>query len=213
MLFCCSFSNFCEAGIHFWDSVSAISTISIQYIFFSISAKYNAFGYIQYKAILLYKNTSTVGCRLTNVTTPSVTNTQTLVYSMVCERALCWYQYLLSPFYIVSIYLAEEQWVGCFTLIVFLITFVQIRNQIQVLTELLCSAWEIYNSLPNNEWRAKYRRLVLECFFLRSATAGRIYKLCANHASNSGFDRSFMPCSGYFFTRCRTTSGVPNIMG
>ena len=28
--------------------------------------------------------------------------------------------------------------------------------------------------------------------------AGHIYKLCAKHTSNSGFDRAFMPCSGYF---------------
>ena len=32
-------------------------------------------------------------------------------------------------------------------------------------------------------------------FLLRSAVAGRIYKLCAKNTSNSGFDRTFMPCS------------------
>ena len=32
---------------------------------------------------------------------------------------------------------------------------------------------------------------------LRSAVAGRIYKHHSKHTSNSGFDRSFMPCSGY----------------
>ena len=31
-----------------------------------------------------------------------------------------------------------------------------------------------------------------------------IYNLCANHTSNSGFDQTFMPCSGYFFY------GLPN---
>ena len=41
-------------------------------------------------------------------------------------------------------------------------------------------------------------RLVL-CSLLRSAVAGRIYKLCAKHTSNSGFDRTFMPCLGYFY--------------
>ena len=29
--------------------------------------------------------------------------------------------------------------------------------------------------------------------------AGRICKLSAKHTSNSGFDRTFMPCSGYFY--------------
>ena len=29
---------------------------------------------------------------------------------------------------------------------------------------------------------------------LRSAVAGRIYKLCAKNTSNSCFDRTFMPC-------------------
>ena len=32
---------------------------------------------------------------------------------------------------------------------------------------------------------------------LRSAVAGRLYKHHSKHTSNSGFDRSFMPCSGY----------------
>ena len=34
---------------------------------------------------------------------------------------------------------------------------------------------------------------------LRSAVAGRIYKLCAKHTSNSGFERTIMPCSSYFY--------------
>ena len=34
---------------------------------------------------------------------------------------------------------------------------------------------------------------------LRSTVAGRIYKLPAKHTSNSGFDRTFKPCSGYFY--------------
>ena len=33
--------------------------------------------------------------------------------------------------------------------------------------------------------------------FLRSAVTGRLYKHHSKHTSNSGFDRSFMPCSGY----------------
>ena len=36
----------------------------------------------------------------------------------------------------------------------------------------------------------------LSLHLLRSAVAGRIYKLCAKNTSNSGFDRTFMPCSG-----------------
>ena len=34
-------------------------------------------------------------------------------------------------------------------------------------------------------------------FLLRSAVAGRLYKHHSKHTSNSGFDRSFIPCSGY----------------
>ena len=32
---------------------------------------------------------------------------------------------------------------------------------------------------------------------LRSAMAGHLYKLQSKHTSNSGFDQTFMPCSGY----------------
>ena len=32
---------------------------------------------------------------------------------------------------------------------------------------------------------------------LRSAIAGRLYKHQSKHTSNSGFDQTFMPCSGY----------------
>ena len=32
---------------------------------------------------------------------------------------------------------------------------------------------------------------------LRSAVAGRLYKLQSKHTSISGFDQTFMPCSGY----------------
>ena len=32
---------------------------------------------------------------------------------------------------------------------------------------------------------------------LRSAMAGRLNKLQSKHTSNSGFDQTFMPCSGY----------------
>ena len=34
---------------------------------------------------------------------------------------------------------------------------------------------------------------------LRSAMAGRLYKLQSKHTSNSGFDQTFMPSSGYIF--------------
>ena len=34
-------------------------------------------------------------------------------------------------------------------------------------------------------------------FLLRSAMAGRLYKLHSKQTSNSGFDQTFMPCSGY----------------
>ena len=37
----------------------------------------------------------------------------------------------------------------------------------------------------------------LELYLLRSAVAGRLYKHHSKHTSNSGFDRSFMPCSGH----------------
>ena len=36
-----------------------------------------------------------------------------------------------------------------------------------------------------------------EQMLLRSAMAGRLYKHHAKHTSNSGFDQTFMPCSGY----------------
>ena len=32
---------------------------------------------------------------------------------------------------------------------------------------------------------------------LRSAGHGRLYKLQSKHTSNSGFNQTFMPCSGY----------------
>ena len=32
---------------------------------------------------------------------------------------------------------------------------------------------------------------------LRSAMAGRLFKLQSKHTSNSGFDQTFMLCSGY----------------
>ena len=34
-------------------------------------------------------------------------------------------------------------------------------------------------------------------FLLLMAMAGRLYKLQSKHTSNSGFDQTFMPCSGY----------------
>ena len=44
-------------------------------------------------------------------------------------------------------------------------------------------------------------------YLLRSAVAGRIYKLCAKHTSNSGFDRTFMPCSGYYLCAAKQRAG------
>ena len=34
-----------------------------------------------------------------------------------------------------------------------------------------------------------------------------IYNLCANHTSTSGFDRIFMPCSGYFLCSAEQRAG------
>ena len=42
---------------------------------------------------------------------------------------------------------------------------------------------------------------------LRSAVAGRIYKLRAKHTSNSGFDRTFKPRSGYFLCAAEQRAG------
>ena len=38
---------------------------------------------------------------------------------------------------------------------------------------------------------------VISAELLRSAKAGRLYKLQSKHTSNSGFYQTFMPCSGY----------------
>ena len=43
---------------------------------------------------------------------------------------------------------------------------------------------------------------------LRSSVAGRIYNLCAYHTSNSGFDRTFMPCSCYFYALLNNERGT-----
>ena len=40
------------------------------------------------------------------------------------------------------------------------------------------------------------------------AVAGLIYNLCANHTSNSGFDRTFMLCSGYFYALPNNQGGT-----
>ena len=34
---------------------------------------------------------------------------------------------------------------------------------------------------------------------MRAAIAGRLYNVEVKRTSNSGFDRTFMPCSGYFY--------------
>ena len=48
----------------------------------------------------------------------------------------------------------------------------------------------------------------------RSAMAGRIYKVHDKHTSNSGFDRTFMLCSGYILYAAvqRVGNGEPNIV-
>ena len=47
--------------------------------------------------------------------------------------------------------------------------------------------------------RIEYSVIVGSFVELRSAMAGRLYKLHAKHTSNSGFDQTFMPCTGFFY--------------
>ena len=42
---------------------------------------------------------------------------------------------------------------------------------------------------------------------LRSAMAGRLYKLQSKHTSNSGFDQTFMPSSGYVLFAAEQRAG------
>ena len=42
---------------------------------------------------------------------------------------------------------------------------------------------------------------------LRSAMAGRLYKLQSKHTSNSGFDQTFMPCSSYILFAAKQRVG------
>ena len=49
--------------------------------------------------------------------------------------------------------------------------------------------------LPKNSFNV----LMWPQFITVGRTVGRIYNLCASHTSNPGFDRTFMPCSGYFY--------------
>ena len=42
---------------------------------------------------------------------------------------------------------------------------------------------------------------------LRPAMAGRLYKLQSKHTSNSGFDQTFMPCSGYILFAAEQREG------
>ena len=45
------------------------------------------------------------------------------------------------------------------------------------------------------KWILKISAFIL--LLLRSAMAGRLYKLQSKHTSNSDFDQTFKPCSGY----------------
>ena len=42
---------------------------------------------------------------------------------------------------------------------------------------------------------------------LRSAMASRLYKLQSKHTSNSGFDKTLMPCSGYILFAAEQRAG------
>ena len=53
-----------------------------------------------------------------------------------------------------------------------------------------------FTALSDNEFQSLMVLRKNE-FLLRSAMAGRLYKLQSKHVSNSGFDQTFMPCSGY----------------
>ena len=48
---------------------------------------------------------------------------------------------------------------------------------------------------PPRSRHAVYLGVVV--YLLQSAMAGRLYKLHSKHTSNSGFDQTFMACSGY----------------
>ena len=52
------------------------------------------------------------------------------------------------------------------------------------------------NALRKNQYLLRYS-LPHYRALLRSAMAGRLYKLQSKHTSNSGFDQTFMPSSGY----------------
>ena len=42
---------------------------------------------------------------------------------------------------------------------------------------------------------------------LRSAMAGPLYELQSKHTSNSGFDQTFLPCSGYILFAAEQRAG------
>ena len=47
----------------------------------------------------------------------------------------------------------------------------------------------------------------IERAWLRAAMASHLYYVHAKHTSNSGFDRTFMPCSGYFLCTTEQRAG------
>ena len=64
---------------------------------------------------------------------------------------------------------------------------------------MLDSIYHMTNTLKYHFWRNNCYNVVnmYVTLLLRSAMAGRLYKLQSKHTSNSGFDQTFMPCSGY----------------
>ena len=64
---------------------------------------------------------------------------------------------------------------------------------------MLDSIYHMTNTLKYHFWRNNCSNVVIMyvTLLLRSAMAGRLYKLQSKHTSNSGFDQTFMPCSGY----------------
>ena len=53
---------------------------------------------------------------------------------------------------------------------------------------------------------SKFEDEVASLFFFLFA-GGPLYNVHAKHTSNSGFDRTFMPCSGYFLCAAEQRAG------
>ena len=64
---------------------------------------------------------------------------------------------------------------------------------------MLDSIYHMTNTLKSHFWGNYCYNVVIMyvTLLLRSAMAGRLYKLQSKHTSNSGFDQTFMPSSGY----------------